>query len=141
MSTARRALSHPLAVLLTAVLGLGAALAACDSSPDLPTADELEGTWVNVDGTTIRAFDFTAMTRTYDLYLYEQGAAPALNQSGTYSVSAGRLVTEVGSGVDPSIVGQAFGNDIYGFTGTTLTLSSGSAASGRRTFTKSAALP
>lgn len=118
------------------------ALSACDSSDDsTPTADELQGLWVNVDQGTVRAFDFASTARTYELYLYSDGASPVVNQSGSYEVSAGRLVTHVAASVDPAIVGQSFGNDILGFTGSTFTLQSNSASTGRRVFTRADALP
>lgn len=116
--------------------------AACDSGDaSAPTADELEGLWVNVDQGTVRGFEFASTARTYELYFYQDGAAPVLNQSGSYEVRAGRLVTHVASSVDPSIVNQSFGNDLLGFTGSTFTLQSDSAASGRRVFTRADALP
>ncbi|MCC6621545.1 MAG: hypothetical protein IT385_09850 [Deltaproteobacteria bacterium] len=126
------------AVLALAVL----ALAACDSSDgSLPTADELQGVWVNVDQGTVRAFDFAATARTYELYVYQDGSSPIVNQSGSYEVASGRLVTHVNASVDPAIVGQSFGNDILGFTGSKLTLESGTASNGRRVFTRADALP
>jgi len=129
---------------LLALLGLiliPLAVSACDSGDADPTAAELDGIWVNVDAGTVRGWDFAADTNTYDLYVYSDGAAPIIQQSGTYEVSGGRLVTSVQSSLDASIVGRAFANDIVGFTGSTFTLAVESTESGRRTFTRADALP
>lgn len=106
------------------------ALAACGGE-DLPTTDELHGSWTNEEEDTIRNFVFaeTAGEDTYEVCLYPSGTTPTLVQSGTYYVQDGTLVTVV----SPQ---EMYGNEIVGWTGDTLTLAVESAASGQRTFTR-----
>jgi len=118
-----------LALLLPLVL-----VAACGGD-DLPTTAELHGDWVNDDAGTTRQFSFavSAGAEAYTLFSYPTGETPVEVQAGTYFVEDGILVTDVVTGTG---AGTMFGNDILGWTGTTLTLESDSATSGERTYTK-----
>jgi len=131
-----------LAARLTLALAFVLASVACDSMDSGPTADELDGFWVNVDDGTIRAYDFSGTVRTYVLYVYDDGANPGRpNQSGTYEISKSRLVTNVDDALDASAINQSFVQDISGFDGARFTLESLPHGTGSRLFTRADALP
>lgn len=144
---------------LTLVLPL-LLLASCAS----PESADLLGSWANQDGTTWRAFTFLAvgadselagLPNAYSLALYEDGAAPAEVQRGTFSVDHDVdvntpngvakfndvLTTTVTWSVDGTGVGTTFGDPFYAFSTKRFTIRSGSAASGERTFDKVDTLP
>lgn len=78
----------------------------------VPSEDDLQGVWVNLDFGSLKAYEFTQVEtspimNTYDLYEYPSGADPILVESGTYrteraTVSGGSkapaLVTVADSG-------------------------------------------
>lgn len=130
------------ALVAVCVFALGA-LAACDSADDdeLPTVEALVGLWVNEDAGAVRAFEFAAEAR-YTLYFYAARSEPTVNQRGTYAITQGQLVTHVTNApVDPALAGKTFGNTLLDWSGGSFTVTSDSAASGRRTFTRSDTLP
>jgi hypothetical protein len=129
--------------------------AACDSGgadAQIPTQQELIGTWVNDDAGTTRAFEFVASVDAgespalaarsfvYTLYFHPTGPAPQVAQRGFYTITEGHLVTEVVEApLDPSQVGRSFANIIKGFSESRLVLESTSSASGTRTFARAEA--
>lgn len=145
----RQALSLALVVLTLALGPLG-----CDSdTPSFPTEDEILGKWSNVDD-RVRVFEFVASVSAsespalaakpfvYTLYSYPVGGEPVVAQRGHYMVEEGHVVTElVESPADPSLVGQRFANEIFAWSAKSITLESGSSATGKRVFTKVDALP
>lgn len=127
---------------------------ACDSdTPSFPTEEEIIGKWSNVDD-RVRVFEFVASVSAsespalaakpfvYTLYSYPVGGEPVVAQRGHYTVEEGHVVTElVESPADASLVGQRFANEIFAWSKTSITLESGSSATGKRVYTKVDALP
>jgi len=140
--------------IAVALVSLGVLSVACDSdSASFPTEEEILGRWANVDD-RVRVFEFVASVSAdespalaakpfvYTLYSYAVGGEPVVAQRGHYSVQEGHVVTElVESPADPSLAGQRFANEIFAWSKTSITLESGSSASGKRVFTKVDALP
>ncbi len=132
-------------VALISSLALFAASCGGDES-DLPTAEELYGSWMNVEDGVVRLFVFeeknyfyptlAGRTTVYLLYSYAEGADPVMVQHGTYEVKEGHLVTTVTWSPDPEgrTLGISYANILYSWSGDTFTLESTSAASGKRVF-------
>ena len=123
-------------------------VAGCGGDASVPTAAELYGDWTaTADGVT-RGFHFAAtddgshgeLAGVADVYVLANAGNQV--QSGHYSVerrlvtghgTTDALVTQVRSGGG---VGGTFGNAILDWTGTSLTISSETAAAGQLVFTK-----
>lgn len=143
---------HAFSLTLLVAFMLGSV--ACDSdTPSFPTEEEIIGKWSNVDD-RVRVFEFVASVSAsespalaakpfvYTLYSYPVGGEPVVAQRGHYTVEEGHVVTElVESPADPSLVGQRFANEIFAWSKTSITLESGSSATGKRVYTKVDALP
>jgi len=114
----------------------------CGGDAAVPTAAELAGTWHATADGVAKEFQFAAtpdgahpeLAGMTDVYVLASGGAVV--QTGHYSVgrfavtghgTTDALVTQVVSGTG---AGNTYGNAILDWTGTTLTLSSTSAASG-----------
>lgn len=126
-------------------------LAACGGE-ELPTADELHGTWTSVFEGQTREFvfaetadathpDLAGLSDVYVLSSYATGTTPVEVQSGEYRVEEAllsdggtddALVTVVHTG---SGAGNTYGNAIFDWTGTSFTISGTSSSTGELTFT------
>ena len=139
------------ALAVSLVLFALAPLVGCDTDAADPTEDDLVGLWVNVDSGTVRAFDFAAASDSpglagkpyvYTLYSYPEGQAAVVVQRGHYAVKYGRLVTSVVQApLDPSQVGQDYGNDLLSWSSSSFTLGNTSGPGGRRVFASASSLP
>jgi hypothetical protein len=134
------------------LLSILAVLGACGGE-DLPTAAELHGTWTSDFDGQHREFVFAAeddgtypelagLTDVYVLSSYPIDTTPTVVQTGEYRVER---VTLTEGGEDDALVtvvhagngaGNTLGNAIYGWTGTSFTISGTSSSTGELTFTR-----
>ena len=125
-------------------------LGACNTTN--PAPEDLYGLWVNVDDGDgmVRAFEFAdsseeagleGVSPVYRLYVYAELSDVVEVQRGSYDVVEDHLVQTILWDVNTALVGQTFGNEIYGFNGRVLELESGSSATGARNYESAEQLP
>jgi hypothetical protein len=110
------------------------------------TAEGLYGMWVNLSDGVYRVLEFKAgsadhadlegLGPVYFIYNFAEGDTSRMVQRGDFRIEVNTFVNKVTWSPDESQIGQKFENEIFTFDGSTLVIESGSATSGKRTFTR-----